>query len=437
MPFRAHFAKRVRVLSLILYRYMSATNAWINALEQLDNVATRIALEPNLHARLRQPQRALQVAIPVAMDDGNEQIFTGYRVQHNLARGPAKGGMRFSLAVDEDEVKALAMWMTWKCAVVSIPYGGAKGGVTVDPKALSPRELERLTRRFTAELLPIIGPEKDIPAPDVGTNAQIMAWMMDAYSSYAGYTVSGVVTGKPLAVGGSAGREEATGRGVAIVAREMARRLGVTLAGASVVIQGFGNVGAATAQILHREFGCRIVGLSDARGAFYNAQGFDVAALLARAPAHGSLPAQIAGERVNADEFLSLPCDILIPAALENQITRDNAAGIRPKIIVEAANGPTTPAADEILRENGVVVVPDILANAGGVTVSYFEWVQGRDEYFWSAEEVNARLEKIMVNACNEVWTISQRENCDLRMAAYISGVGRVAEAIRTRGIYR
>ncbi len=416
---------------------MSATNAWINALEQLDNVAARINLEPNLHARLRQPQRALEVAIPVAMDDGSERVFTGYRVQHNLARGPAKGGMRYSPAVDEDEVKALAMWMTWKCAVVSIPYGGAKGGVTVDPKALSSAELERLTRRFVAELLPIIGPEKDIPAPDVGTNAQVMAWMMDAYSSYVGHTVTSVVTGKPLSIGGSAGREEATGRGVALVAREMARRTGITLSGASVVIQGFGNVGGATAQILSKEFGCRIVGLSDARNAFYNPKGFDIADLLQRAPLHGSLPTEMSGEKVSADEFLSLPCDILIPAALENQITRDNAAQIRPKMIVEAANGPTTPAADVILRENGVIVVPDILANAGGVTVSYFEWVQGRDEYFWSAEEVNMRLEKIMVNACNEVWTIAQRENADLRMAAYISGVGRVAEAIRTRGIYR
>ncbi len=416
---------------------MSATNAWINALEQLDNVAQRINLEPNLHARLRQPQRALEVAIPVAMDDGSERVFTGYRVQHNLARGPAKGGMRYSPAVDEDEVKALAMWMTWKCAVVSIPYGGAKGGVTVDPKALTPRELERLTRRFVAELLPIIGPEKDIPAPDVGTNAQVMAWMMDAYSSYVGHTVPGIVTGKPLEVGGSAGREEATGRGVAITAREMARRMGLTLSGASVVIQGFGNVGGATAEILSRELNCRIVGVSDARGAFYNPKGFDVDHLIGSAPMHGSLPAEVAGERVNAEEFLSLPCDILIPAALENQITKHNADAIRPKMIVEAANGPTTPAADEILRENGVTVVPDILANAGGVTVSYFEWVQGRDEYFWSAEEVNARLEKIMVNACVEVWTIAQREQVDLRMAAYISGVGRVAEAIRTRGIYR
>ena len=416
---------------------MSSTNAWINALEQLDNVAERIHLEPNLHARLRQPRRALEVAIPVAMDDGSERVFTGYRVQHNLARGPAKGGMRFSSAVDEDEVKALAMWMTWKCAVVSIPYGGAKGGVTVDPKLLTPRELERLTRRFTAELLPIIGPEKDIPAPDVGTNAQVMAWMMDAYSSYMGYSVPGVVTGKPLSIGGSAGREEATGRGVAIVTREMARRTGLTLSGASVVIQGFGNVGGATAQILDEEFGCRIVGVSDARGAYYNPRGFDVQKLIASAPLHGSLPAEIEGEKVAPAEFLSLPCDILIPAALENQITQSNAAQIRPKMIVEAANGPTTPAADVILRDNGVTVVPDILANAGGVTVSYFEWVQGRDEYFWSAEEVNNRLEKIMVNACVEVWTIAQREQVNLRMAAYISGVGRVAEAIRIRGIYR
>ena len=417
---------------------MSSTNAWINALEQLDNVAQRINLEPNLHARLRQPHRALEVSIPVAMDAGGEQIFTGYRVQHNLARGPAKGGMRFSPAVDEDEVKALAMWMTWKCAVVSIPYGGAKGGVTVDPKALTPRELERLTRRFkTAELLPIIGPEKDIPAPDVGTNAQVMAWMMDAYSSYMGYSVPGVVTGKPLSIGGSAGREEATGRGVAITTREMARRMGLTLAGASVVIQGFGNVGGATAQILSEELNCRIVGVSDARGAYYNPKGFDIKKLLEAAPMHGSLPAEVEGERVESNEFLSLPCDILIPAALENQITKRNAAQIKPKMIVEAANGPTTPAADEILRENGVTVVPDILANAGGVTVSYFEWVQGRDEFFWSAKQVNTRLEKIMVNACVEVWTIAQKEQCDLRMAAYISGVGRVAEAIRTRGIYR
>ena len=415
---------------------MEQPNAWHNALTQLDAVAAKIGLESHIHARLRQPKRSLEVSIPVVRDDGSEAIYTGFRVQHSLDRGPAKGGMRFSLQVDEDEVKALAMWMTWKCAVVSIPYGGAKGGIRVDPKSLSLGELERLTRRFTTELLPIIGPEKDIPAPDMGTNAQVMAWMMDAYSSHAGFSVPGVVTGKPLSIGGSAGREEATGRGVAITTREMARRAGITLAGASVVIQGFGNVGQATAQILSKELGCRIVGISDAKGGFYNPRGLDIEKIVREMPSHGTLPAQIEAERVSSAEFLPLPCDILIPAALENQITLQNAAQIRPKMIVEAANGPTTPEADVILRENGVIIVPDILANAGGVTVSYFEWVQGRDEYFWSADEVNQRLERIMTNACNEVWTISQRENVDLRLAAYISGVGRVAEAIRARGIY-
>ena len=411
-------------------------NAWHNALSQLDAVAAKIQLEPHIHARLRQPKRSLEVSIPTVMDDGTERVFTGFRVQHSLDRGPAKGGMRFSPFVDEDEVKALAMWMTWKCAVVSIPYGGAKGGVTVDPTTLSLPELERLTRRFTLELAPIIGPERDIPAPDVGTNAQIMAWMMDAYSGLQGFSVPGVVTGKPLSIGGSAGREEATGRGVAIVTREMARRIGLTLAGASVVIQGFGNVGRATAEILSREFNCRIVAISDANGGIYNARGLNIEALLASSTKHGTLAESIVDERISNAELLELPCDILIPAALENQITVENAAKIRPKMLVEAANGPTTPGADSILRENGVVVVPDILANAGGVTVSYFEWVQGRDEYFWSADEVNARLERIMTNACVEVWTISQRENVDLRMAAYIAGVGRVAEAIRARGIY-
>jgi glutamate dehydrogenase (NAD(P)+) len=414
----------------------SQSNPWHNALSQLEVVAQKINLEARIHARLSQPKRALEVSIPVVMDDGDEQVFTGFRVQHSLDRGPAKGGIRFSPQVDEDEVKALAMWMTWKCAVVSIPYGGAKGGVTVDPKALSLGELERLTRRFTREIAPIIGPEKDIPAPDVGTNAQIMAWMMDAFSQIEGYSVRGVVTGKPLSIGGSAGRETATGRGVAITTREMARRIGLTLSGASVVIQGFGNVGQATAQILSGEYGCRIVGISDASGGFYHPHGLDIAKIVAEKSSHGTLPPKIDAESVTGEDFLQLPCDILIPAALENQITLQNAAQIRPKMLVEAANGPTTPEADLILRENGVIVVPDILANAGGVTVSYFEWVQGRDEYFWSAVEVNERLERIMTNACNEVWTISQRENVDLRLAGYISGVGRVAEAIRVRGIY-
>lgn len=411
-------------------------NAWHNALAQLDAVAQKINLEPHIHARLRLPRRSLQVSIPLVRDDGTEHVFTGYRVQHSLDRGPAKGGIRYAEAVEEDEVKALAMWMTWKCAVVSIPYGGAKGGITVNPKTLSLPELERLTRRFTSELVPIIGPEKDIPAPDMGTNAQVMAWMMDAFSNNMGYSVPSVVTGKPLSIGGSAGREEATGRGVAITTREIARRMGLTLAGASVVVQGWGNVGRTTALILAREFKCRVVAVSDANGGYYSPRGLDLEALAATSPSPGVLPADFDAERINNSELLSLPCDILIPAALENQITGQNADDVNAQLIIEAANGPVTPEADAILHRRGITSVPDILANAGGVTVSYFEWVQGRDEYFWSPDEVNARLERIMTNACNEVWSISQREKVDLRMGAYISGVGRVAEAIRARGMY-
>jgi len=414
----------------------AAPNAWKNALTQLDAVAAHINLERRIHNRLRQPKRSLTVSVPVVMDDGSERVYTGYRVQHSLDRGPAKGGIRYSPAVDEDEVKALAMWMTWKCAVVSIPYGGAKGGVSVDVSQVSSAELERLTRRFTAEIMPIIGPEKDIPAPDMGTNAQVMAWMMDAYSSNVGYSVPGVVTGKPIAIGGSAGREEATGRGVAIVVREFARRLGMTLSGSSVVVQGFGNVGNSVARILESEFASRVVAISDAAGAYYNPKGVNVAELTRLAPRHGVLPEYGGAERISGNDLFSIPCDILIPAAMENQITAANAPGIQTKLMVEAANGPTTPEADVILREKGVAIVPDILANAGGVTVSYFEWVQGRDEYFWSIDEVNARLERIMVNASNEVWNIAQREKVDYRMGAYIAGVGRVAEAIRNRGLY-
>jgi glutamate dehydrogenase (NAD(P)+) len=370
------------------------------------------------------------------MDDGSVRVFEGYRVQHSLHRGPAKGGLRYHPDVDIDEVKALAMWMTWKCALMDLPYGGAKGGVTVDPKSLSPRELERLTRRFTTELLPIIGPERDVPAPDMGTNAQIMAWIMDTYSSQVGHAVRGVVTGKPITIGGSVGREEATGRGVSIAAREMAQRVGLTLAGASVAVQGFGNVGRHAAALLSKDCNCRVVAVSDATGGVLNPKGLDIAALESSTRTHGMLPEKGDWERITNAELLTLPCDVLVPAALENQITVDNAAHIQAKMIVEGANGPTTPDADTILNERGVVVVPDVLANAGGVTVSYFEWVQGRDEYFWSIDQVNERLERIMKNACNAVWTIAQRENIDLRLAAYLVGVGRVAEAIRTRGIY-
>ncbi|BCM90080.1 glutamate dehydrogenase [Abditibacteriota bacterium] len=409
-------------------------SAWSNALEQLQIVADKISLDPGVLARLKTPKRTLEVAVPVVMDDGSTRVFQGFRVQHNIDRGPAKGGVRFAPTVDSDEVKALAMWMTWKCAVVSIPFGGAKGGVAVDPKILSLGELERLTRRFTSEILPILGPEKDVPAPDMGTNAQTMAWMMDAFSQNVGYAVPGVVTGKPLSIGGSAGREEATGRGVAIVTREIARRMGLTLSGASVAIQGFGNVGKNAALILAREFNCRIVAVSDANGGWYDPRGLDVEILARNSAAGGALPSDFPAERLTNAELLELPCDILIPAALENQISAQNAPRIKPKLLIEAANGPTSPDADPILRANGVTVVPDILANAGGVTVSYFEWVQGRDEYFWSIDEVAQRLERIMVNATNEVWAIAQRENVDLRLAAYISGVGRVSEAMHARG---
>jgi len=409
-------------------------SAWSNALEQLEIVAAKINLDAGIHARLKMPKRSLEVAVPVVMDDGSTRVYAGFRVQHNTDRGPAKGGIRFAPGVDLDEVRALAMWMTWKCAVVSIPFGGAKGGVAVDPKTLSSGELERLTRRFTSEILPILGPEKDVPAPDMGTNAQTMAWMMDTYSQNVGYAVPGVVTGKPLSLGGSAGREEATGRGVALVTREVARVVGLTLAGASVAIQGFGNVGRNAALILSREFHCRIVAVSDAVGGWYNPKGLNVEVLAQHVGAGGALPLDFGAERITNAELLELPCDVLIPAALENQISARNAPRIRPKLLIEAANGPTSPDADPILRSNGVTVVPDILANAGGVTVSYFEWVQGRDEYFWSPEEVAQRLEKIMVNASNEVLSIAAREDVDLRLAAYIAGVGRVSEAMKARG---
>lgn len=410
-------------------------NPWQMALSQLDAVSEKLRLEDGIRAILSQPQRSLSVSIPTKMDDGSVRVFEGYRVQHSLHRGPAKGGVRFSAQVSLDEVKALAMWMTWKCAVIDLPYGGAKGGVTVDPKTLSPGELERMTRRFTSELLPIIGPERDIPAPDMGTNAQTMAWMMDTYSANVGHAVPGIVTGKPMSIGGSAGREEATGRGVMLMAREAARHIGLTLSGASVVVQGFGNVGSHAARLLQQECNCRIVAVSDANGGIYNPKGLDIETLLASTRERGVLP-KGDYENVTNEELLALGCDVLVPAALENQITESNAANVKAKLLVEGANGPTTPAADAILRERGIRVVPDVLANAGGVTVSYFEWVQGRDEYFWSLDEVNLRLERLMKNAWTTISSVAEREDVDWRMASYLVGVGRVAAAIRTRGIY-
>lgn len=409
------------------------------AQQQFDQAAEMLHLPDDIRAILRVPQRELTVNFPVQMDDGSTRVFTGYRVQHNLSRGPVKGGIRYHPSVDIDEVRALAMWMTWKCALVNIPYGGAKGGVIVDPKQLSPGELERLTRRFATEISILLGPEKDIPAPDVGTNAQIMAWIMDTISMHRGYTVPAVITGKPVNVGGSLGRVEATGRGVMLMVREMARQLGWSLDGLRVVVQGFGNVGSTAAYLLH-QLGCKVIGVADASGGYYCAQGLDIPAMRAHTEQHsfrlldGYKAAGV--ERISGSELLELECDVLIPAALENQITGENAERIRARLIVEGANGPTTPEADAILGERGIIVVPDILANAGGVIVSYFEWVQGLQEFFWDEQDINEKLERIIVGAFQQVYAMAGQRQIPLRLAAYLLAVQRVADANLTRGVY-
>ncbi|HZC06578.1 MAG TPA: Glu/Leu/Phe/Val dehydrogenase [Ktedonobacterales bacterium] len=412
-----------------------ALNPFTEAVAQFDAAAERLNLSQELRAILRAPKRELTVNFPVRMDDGRVEMFTGYRVQHNINRGPAKGGIRFDANVSIDEVRALAMWMTWKCAVVNIPFGGAKGGVIVDPRKLSRTELERLTRRYATEIAGVIGPESDIPAPDVNTNPQVMAWIMDTYSMHRGYSVPAVVTGKPLSIGGSEGRMEATGRGVSVITREACKALGIELEGARVVIQGFGNVGSITAKLLHAA-GCRIVALSDVYGAIYNPGGIDVQLALRFAQEHGSLKDMPGTQPMDGKAALELPCDILIPAALEGQITHQNAPRIQAKLVVEAANGPTTTEADMILRERGIAVVPDILANAGGVTVSYFEWVQDLQHFFWAEDEINHRLEHIMTRSFAAVQAKKEEQNCDYRMAAYLLAVARVAEATQVRGIY-
>jgi glutamate dehydrogenase (NAD(P)+) len=405
------------------------------AWQQLDNVAVRIGLEPGLHERLKHPKRTITVSIPTTMDDGSLRVFTGYRVHHNLTRGPAKGGLRYHPSVSLDEVTALAMWMTWKCALVEIPFGGAKGGVICDPKSMSLGELERMTRRLTSELMIILGPDKDIPAPDVNTNAQTMAWILDTYSMNVGHSVPSVVTGKPISVGGSRGREEATGRGCVCVVLAALRHLGIPVQGARVAVQGVGNVGQIAARLIQRE-GSRIVAVSDSQGGIYNPKGLDVAAVAAHKLQTGQVAGFPGADAVTNAELLELECEVLIPAALENQITQGNADRIRARVVAEGANGPTTPAADRILAERGVFLLPDILANAGGVTVSYFEWVQGLMEYFWTEQEVNERLQKLMHQAFSEVLSTAQREKVDMRLAAYILAVSRVAEATRTRGLY-
>ncbi len=410
-------------------------NLWHNALELLDNVAKKINLDEVAHKRLSKCVRELTVSIPVRLDNGSFEVFTGYRVQHNTHRGPTKGGIRFHPDVTLDEVKALAMLMTWKCAVVGIPYGGAKGGVICEPSKMSIGEIERLARRYTSEIIMMIGPEKDIPAPDINTNPQVMAWIMDTYSMDKGYVVPGVVTGKPISVGGSQGREEATGRGVTYTTLNTLKHFNMDIENTSIVIQGYGNVGGATAELLYKE-GCKIIGVGDVYGSIYNPQGLDIEKLGEHLANTGSVAKYKDADPIENKDLLELKCDVLIPAALEGQIKEDNAEKIKAKIIIEAANGPVTPGADNILKQKGIYVVPDILANAGGVTVSYFEWVQGLQSYFWSKREVNLKLRDIMTKAFYDVLAISKKENVDMRMAAYMLAVGRVAEAIKIRGLY-
>jgi glutamate dehydrogenase (NAD(P)+) len=405
------------------------------ALEQLRIAAGKLNLDLGIHEMLKRPKRSLIVSITMKMDNGETGVFTGCRVQHNGARGPFKGGIRYHPNVSLDEVTALAMWMTWKCAVVDIPYGGAKGGVCCNPKDMSKGELERLTRRYTSLLLDFIGPYRDVPAPDVYTNAQTMAWIMDTYSQFKGYSVPECVTGKPISVGGSEGRAEATSRGVVLCARESAKKLGLKLKGATVAVQGYGNVGWNAAKIAH-SMGCKIVAVSDSRGAVYCSEGLDPHGIHEYKSRTGSVVDYKGCENITNKELIETKCDILIPAALENQITKTNADKIKAKIVAEGANGPVTPEADKVLHEKGVFLVPDILANSGGVIVSYFEWVQNLTREHWTLDEVNGKLEDKIVGAFNDVYKVAKKEESDMRTAALMLGVGRVSEAIKTLGLW-
>ncbi len=410
-------------------------NPFLMAQQQFDLAADLLELPSGIRRRLRVPRRELKVAVPVRMDDGDVMVYEGYRVQHNLARGPAKGGIRYHPDVDIDTVRALAMWMSWKCALVNIPFGGAKGGVAVDPRQLSLGELERLTRRYAAEISIIIGPESDIPAPDMNTNAQTMAWIMDTLSIHRGHTVRAAVTGKPLHIGGSEGRVEATARGLIYVLYESLKLLELSPPATRIAIQGFGNVGGNAARMLHKD-GLPIVAVSDMYGGLYHPRGLDIAAVQAHVQRTGSVLGYPEAEPISNADLLELPCEVLIPAALGNQITSENAHRIQARILAEAANGPTTPEADEILKEQGTFVIPDILGNAGGVIVSYFEWVQGLQEYFWSEQEVNLNLERIIVKAFHDVMRVVTEQQHYARTAAYLLAVRRVADAAETRGVY-
>jgi glutamate dehydrogenase (NAD(P)+) len=410
-------------------------NPFLARAERFETAADHLGLDAGVREVLRTPDRELTVSLPVQMDDGTLRVFKGYRVQHNFLRGPCKGGIRFAPDVHLDEVRALAAWMTWKCSVVSLPFGGGKGGVICDPRQLSRTELERLTRRYTASIMDILGPDRDVPAPDMNTNEQTMAWIMDTYSMHVRKTTTAIVTGKPLSLGGSRGRTEATGRGVMLTCREALKKLGDRPENSRVVVQGSGNVGGIGAMLLHRE-GYRVLSVSDMYGAIYNENGLDVPAVMRWLKEHKALEGFPGADQLDNDEQLALPCDVLIPAATENQITSQNVHRIQAKLIVEGANGPTTAPADRALEERGVMVVPDILANAGGVTVSYFEWVQDRMGYFWTEEIVNSRLEQTMVSSFHEVDAVAQKHGVSMRTGAYILAIGRVAEVYRLRGVF-
>jgi len=416
-------------------RFLDEENPFEAMMSRFDKAAELLDLEPGMYKVLRQAEKQVIVSIPVMMDNGEVSVYEGYRVLYNTSRGPAKGGIRFDLQVTLEEVKALAAWMTWKCAVVNIPFGGAKGGVRCDPLSMSATELEKLTRRYTSGIISLLGPDSDIPAPDVNTNERVMAWVMDTYSMHVGHTSTAVVTGKPLELGGSLGRREATGRGCMIVTRDALQHLGMPVKGTTVAVQGFGNVGSVAAQLLSRE-GCKIVAIGDRSLSLYNKAGIDIDDAIAHVKKHKSLEGYKSGDTITGAELLTLDVDVLLPAALENVITTKNAADIRARIICEGANGPTTAAADSILDDKGIFVIPDILANAGGVTVSYFEWVQDRGGYFWTEDLVNDRLETIMRRSFKDVLDLSRQHRVNMRTAAYMVSISRVATVHRLRGIY-
>ena len=416
-------------------RFLSEENPFEAMMSRFDRAAKLLDLEPGIYKVLRSAEKEITVSIPIMMDNGEVEVFTGIRVLHNTSRGPAKGGIRFDMAVNLDEVKALAAWMTWKCAVVNIPFGGAKGGVICDPLKMSVGELERVTRRYTAGIIATLGPDSDVPAPDVNTNERVMAWLMDTYSMHVGHTVNAVTTGKPVEMGGSLGRREATGRGVMIATMQALEHLKIEMKGATVAVQGFGNVGSIGAQLL-AEAGCRVVAISDRTGGWHNPKGIDIEDAMAHAKKTRNLEGYGKGTAITNEQLLELDVDVLVPAAMENVITTKNAKNVRAKVICEGANGPTTAAADAILDEKGIFVIPDILANAGGVTVSYFEWVQNRGGYYWDEATVNERLKNIMVSSFRDVLKLSQQHKVNMRTAAYMVAISRVATVHRLRGIY-